>query len=140
MVPTATTTSLPGAQKLESLPIWEDYMPEISQEIKDLTRILAQTLESGTLKKKKKRAVSSSESDHQSDTEPPPPPLKKNKKPVVGVPPKPISQISVKPISKKAALPVPAKPKPARKPTQAQKKKTIVGLVKRLTEALEEAL
>ena len=40
-------------QQLESLPIWEDYMPDLSKEIKDLNRILAQAVESGSLNKKK---------------------------------------------------------------------------------------
>ena len=55
---TAAAAAADKKQQLESLPIWEDYMPDLSKEIKDLNRILAQAVESGSLNKKKSKKKS----------------------------------------------------------------------------------
>ena len=55
----ATTTAAADKKpQLESLPIWEDYMPDLSKEIKDLKRILAQAVELGSLNNNKKNRKS----------------------------------------------------------------------------------
>ena len=130
---------------LESVPIWEDYMPDLSREIRDLQRIVAQAVESGSLKKKKKKAKkekssSSSNSNSSSDSEaevvkapPAPPPASSSKK---SKSKKVLADLAA--AQQKAALSVAQAPK--RKPTPAQKKKLILGLAKRLTQALEDSI
>ena len=51
----ALTSSAVLTPNPEQLPIWEDYMPDLSKELRDLNRILAHAVESGSLKKGKKQ-------------------------------------------------------------------------------------
>ena len=51
----ALTSSAVLTPNPEQLPIWEDYMPNLSKKIRDLNRILAHAVESGSLKKGKKK-------------------------------------------------------------------------------------
>ena len=130
-------------KSLESVPIWEDYMPDLSREIRDLQRIVAQAVESGSLKKKKKKSAkkekSSSSNQSSSDSE----------GEEVKAPSTPTPTVSKKSKSKKILADLAAAqqkqvlsvaPTPKRKPTPAQKKKLILGLAKRLTQALEDSI
>ena len=132
-------------KSLESVPIWEDYMPDLSREIRDLQRIVAQAVESGSLKKKKKKSAkkekSSSSSNNQSSSD--------SEGEEVKAPAPPAPTVSKKSKSKKILADLVAAqqkhvlsvaPTPKRKPTPAQKKKLILGLAKRLTQALEDSI
>ena len=130
-------------KSLESVPIWEDYMPDLSREIRDLQRIVAQAVESGSLKKKKKKSAkkekSSSSNQSSSDSEgeevkapstPPPTASKKSKS----------KKILADLVAAQQKHVLSVAPTPKRKPTPAQKKKLILGLAKRLTQALEDSI
>ena len=119
-------------------------MPDLSREIRDLQRIVAQAVESGSLKKKKKKSAkkeknSSSSNQSSSDSE----------GEEVKAPAPPAPTVSKKSKSKKILADLVAAqqkhvlsvaPTPKRKPTPAQKKKLILGLAKRLTQALEDSI
>ena len=134
------------------LPIWEDYMPDLKKDLKDLAKYYIKKEQKN--KKRKKRSSSSSssssnssrssstrKSDHNT--------IKinhkeeKSKKSRKEVDTKEID--ANKKTSKKIKPSVTTAvetPKPVvskRKQTPAQRKKTIVSLAKRLTEALEES-
>ena len=134
------------------LPIWEDYMPDLKKDLKDLAKYYIKKEQKN--KKRKKRSSSSSssssnssrsssirKSDHNT--------IKinhkeeKSKKSRKEIDTKEID--SNKKTSKKIKPSVTTaveNPKPVvskRKQTPAQRKKTIVSLAKRLTEALEES-
>ena len=135
------------------LPIWEDYMPDLKKDLKDLAKYYIKKEQKN--KKRKKRSSSSSsssssnssrsssnrKSDHNT--------IKinhkeeKSKKSRKEVDTKEID--ANKKTSKKIKPSVTTaveNPKPVvskRKQTPAQRKKTIVSLAKRLTEALEES-
>ena len=134
------------------LPIWEDYMPDLKKDLKDLAKYYIKKEQKN--KKRKKRSSSSSssssnssrsssnrKSDHNT--------IKINHKEEKSK--KSRKEIDTKEIdankktSKKIKPSVTTaveNPKPVvskRKQTPAQRKKTIVSLAKRLTEALEES-
>ena len=148
----STSTKPNSASTLNAqLPIWEDYMPDLKKDLKDLAKYYIKKEQKN--KKRKKRSSSSSssssnrsssnsrKSDHNT--------IKINHKEEKSK--KSRKEIDTKEIdankktSKKIKPSVTTaveNPKPVvskRKQTPAQRKKTIVSLAKRLTEALEES-
>ena len=141
----STSTKPNSASTLNAqLPIWEDYMPDLKKDLKDLAKYYIKKEQKN--KKRKKRSSSSSssnsrKSDHNTikinhkeekskksrkeiDTKE----IDANKKTSKKIKPSATTAVeNLKPVVSK------------RKQTPAQRKKTIVSLAKRLTEALEES-
>ena len=134
------------------LPIWEDYMPDLKKDLKDLAKYYIKKEQKN--KKRKKRSSSSSSSSNNSSRSSSSRKSdhntikinhkeEKSKKSRKEVDTKEID--ANKKTSKKIKPSVTSavkNPKPVvskRKQTPAQRKKTIVSLAKRLTEALEES-
>ena len=135
------------------LPIWEDYMPDLKKDLKDLAKYYIKKEQKNKKRKKRSSSSSSSSSSNSSRSSSPrksdhntikinhkEEKSKKSRKEVD------TNEIDAnKKTSKKIKPSVTTAvetPKPVvskRKQTPAQRKKTIVSLAKRLTEALEES-
>jgi hypothetical protein len=121
------------AAAAESLPIWEDYMPDLKKEIKDLNKLLAKLQEEKSKKRKNEDSSAAEE------------PSKKSKKSPPAVAAAPVKKsVSKKVVADLAAATEAATAKAnagtKRKPSPAQRKKLVIGLAKRLTQALEDSL
>ena len=107
-------------------------MPDLKKEIKDLNKLLAKLQEEKSTKRKNEDSSAAEE------------PAKKSKKspPTVAAPVK--KSASKKVVADLAAATEAATAKAnagtKRKPSPAQRKKLVIGLAKRLTQALEESL